>query len=64
MISKIHAVTLLCHAAAYLSMVLSGLSNAKKVAPHKAYSAVMPPSMTISLPVMNDDSSEARNRTP
>ena len=29
-----------------------------------AYWAVMPPSMTSSLPVMNDDSSEARNSTP
>ena len=28
------------------------------------YWAVAPPSMTNSLPVMNDDSSEAKNRTP
>ena len=28
------------------------------------YCAVTPPSMTISLPVMKDASSEARNRTP
>ena len=29
-----------------------------------AYWAVLPPSITNSLPVMNEDSSEARNRAP
>ena len=52
------------HAAAHLSMALSDLSNTRCMAPHKAYRAVTPPSMTTSLPVMNDDSSDARNKTP
>lgn len=38
--------------------------NARRLDTHLDYCAVRPPSMTNSLPVMNDDSSEARKRTP
>ena len=53
----------LCHQGRGDYLVLLSLSK-DVLAGRSTYMAVRPPSMTSSLPVMNDASSEARNSTP